>query len=322
MLQPYNAITADAFSQITHPKRRQSLLLRYKRGDTIPSGLLDQKTLQPNSEPEVLSEDPLVLVVRDFLSHEECETIRDYVQSIQKTEDRQMSRSNPPEVSIDVRKLWPLPFMSLIAAVPPILHHHHETNLSQLVLTNIFGALVASLALTYGVVLPFLRYLSKSTSRTSEAIALNREDDFETIRFFVDRVSTFTKHPWEKWEAPVVTRYEPGAIFARHGDASPTKGSEWRDLGGQRIVTSICYLNTLSDKDGGETYFDKLKFGVTPKAGSLLVFFPADKNTLQADQRTIHESLPPNQEKWIIQMFGRVKRVPPPLGIEERYSEE
>jgi hypothetical protein len=61
---------------------------------------------------------------------------------------------------------------------------------------------------------------------------------------------------------------------------------------------------------------------VTPQRGQVLVFFPADCTTKQADDRTTHESLPPmDQEKWIVQLFGRIgPRVPPPLGIPDDFA--
>jgi hypothetical protein len=137
----------------------------------------------------------------------------------------------------------------------------------------------------------------------------------------VDKIFEQTQHPWQCWEAPVVTRYDPGAIFARHGDASPIQGQEWRDQGGQRVVTCICYLNTLQEGEGGETYFDQVDIAVTPEAGKALFFFPADGLTWKADDRTTHESLPPvDKQKWIVQLFGRAKRVPPPLGLPDSFA--
>jgi hypothetical protein len=65
----------------------------------------------------------------------------------------------------------------------------------------------------------------------SETWTLTREPkDFKIIRLLVDCIVEVTGHSWEKWEAPVVTRYDPGAIFARHGGASSTKGREWENL--------------------------------------------------------------------------------------------
>jgi prolyl 4-hydroxylase len=89
-------------------------------------------------------------------------------------------------------------------------------------------------------------------------------------------------------------------------------------MGGQRVITCICYLNTVNE--GGETSFDQMGINVKPTKGTALVFFPANVHTLKADERTTHESLPPVEEKWIVQMFGRVGRVPPPLGLSDLYG--
>ena len=267
---------------------------------------------------EILSKDPLVYVVPNFLSIEECQSYQEYVQNLS---DRNMTRSNPPDVSLDVSRLWPLPLLSLMAGIPPVIHLVAEEqdavptlDLLQVAVLNIAAALAMSGGLAYGVVLPLLRHLSQQSSRTSVAVALNTEVDHDFVRPFVDKVETLTKHSWMNWEAPVVTRYDPGAIFSRHGDASPIRGEEWKDKGGQRVITCICYLNTL--QEGGETFFDRLNIAVKPKAGKALFFFPADGVTWDADDRTMHESKPPNfEDKWIVQMFGRAQRVPSPLGL-------
>jgi len=281
----------------------------------------------------VLSKDPLVYTIPNLLSVEECQAFRDYVAHL--PESRPMTRSNPPEVSLDSSKLWPLAILSVLAAVPPVYRLFEAlassdgsesaatVNLSQIIsagLPNVVIAGLASTLLAFGVVLPMMRTVSASSSRTSDAVALNQPEDFPLIRTLVDRVVARTTHPWDHWEAPVITRYDVGAVFARHGDASPTKGSEWEGLGGQRVITCICYLKTLSEDGGGETYFDKLGLAVPPVAGSVLVFFPANDESWMADDRTLHESLPPQEEKWIVQMFGRAQRVPYPLGLPESYG--
>jgi hypothetical protein len=268
----------------------------------------------------VLSEDPLVYVVPNFLSDEECDSYMERVNRLSK-ESRPMTRSNPPEVSISVSKLWPLPLLSLGAGIPSLLKlDGSRPSMDQLVesvLPSIVIALAGSAALAL-LTVPLMRLVSDSSSRTSDAMALNLEEDFGFVHPFVDKVCEITKHPWYAWESPVCTKYEPGAIFAKHGDASPARGSEWSELGGQRVVTCICYLNTVNG--GGETSFDRLGIDVKPTKGTALVFFPANVDTLKADDRTTHESLPPKEEKWIVQMFGRMGRVPPPLGLPESYG--
>jgi hypothetical protein len=186
------------------------------------------------------------------------------------------------------------------------------------ILPNVFLAFAASIILAFAIILPLVRMQSASSSRTSEAMAMNLEEDNDFVHPLVDRICEITGHPWHSWEAPVVTRYDSGAIFARHGDSSPTRGSEWKDHGGQRVVTCICYLNTVPT--GGETYFDKLDLAVAPIEGQALVFYPADSTTWKADDKTTHESLPPGEEKWIVQLFGRAERVPGPLGLPDSFG--
>jgi hypothetical protein len=301
-------------------------LNKVKKEDITKAGRIDLVALQGDAldlkGAEILSEDPLVYTISNFLTKEECEAYQEYVQNL---DGRNMTRSNPPAVSLDASRLWPLPLLSLFAGIPPVLHSMEEqqalslVDVIQVAVPNAVIALSASGTLAYGVVLPLLRQLSKRSSRTSVAVALNTEADHPFVRRLVKKVSTLTKHPWTNWEAPVVTRYDPGAIFSRHGDASPIQGDEWKDKGGQRVTTCICYLNTL--REGGETYFDRLNIAVKPEAGKALFFFPADGVTWIADDRTTHESKPPiSDDKWIVQMFGRAQRVPHPLGLADSFG--
>jgi hypothetical protein len=146
------------------------------------------------------------------------------VEYLEAEQSRKMTRSNPPEVILDYSNSWPLPLLSILAAVPTLLHIDlHDTDLIEMLsksLPPISIAMGLSIVLAVTAV-PIIRTLSDSSSRTSDAIALNQVEDVEFIRQFVDRVSSVTNHAWDKWEAPVVTRYSPGAIFAKHGDASP-----------------------------------------------------------------------------------------------------
>ncbi len=287
-------------------------------------GINEQSIPSPNAE--ILSQDPLVYVVPNFLSPDECRSYMDRVEYLASHRNRTMTRSNPPKVSIDTNKLWPLPLLSLLAGVPTLLHLDLPSttfdDLRNALILPISLALVLSGIMAVSAV-PILQFVSDFSSRTSDAMALNQIEDVDFVRSLVDQVSSETKQDWFKWEAPVVTRYSPGAIFAKHGDASPTKGSEWQDIGGQRVVTCICYLNTLEGGGGGETAFDRLGIKVRPTQGSALFFFPADATTLEADDRTVHESLAPLEEKWIVQMFCRAgQRVPPPLGLPDAFRSQ
>jgi 2OG-Fe(II) oxygenase superfamily len=282
---------------------------------------------------QVLSVDPLIYVVPNLLSTTECESYLQYIHSQEDT-DRVLTRSNPPDVSLDISKLWPLPFLSLLAGIPPYFRldssRSDQLQLPETLLVvapPVLLSLVSMAALGFLIVVPLIRWISNSSSRTSVATALNLERDVPIIRPLVERATASVlmqrlcrPYTWKNWEAPVITRYDVGAIFSRHNDASPFCGNEWKDVGGQRLVTCICYLNTLDEGMGGETYFDKLNLRVSPQAGTALFFYPADSVSWKADDRTTHESLPPSAEKWIIQLFGRAERVPQPLGLPDSYT--
>ena len=292
-----------------------------------------------DDQVEVLSNDPLIYVVRNLLSQEECEEFINRSEKLTMSGNREMKQSNPPEVSLDTSKLWPLPLLSIGFGIPPLIHNIQDyggifsgtNSLEQVawdVLPSIVGSFVASLGIAYGIIVPLIRKFSDTSSRTSIAMAFNIEEDIPYITNFVTRVCHITDHNWKCWEAPVITKYNTGAIFAKHSDASPTRGSEWKNLGGQRVVTCICYLNNCNE--GGETYFNNLKnndnnIRVKPTQGTGLFFYPCvPGDSLIADDDVIHESLPvlgETNEKYIIQMFGRVgPRVPPPLGIPDEFE--
>ena len=288
------------------------------------------KELSENSTLYILSSDPLIYIIPNFLSSNECDLYRQHVHDECSGHDgRNLTRSNPPQVSLDAKKLWPLPFLSLLSGIPPYIHLLESTSddvvfrdIASTVLPAVLVSLFAMGLLGYAIILPLLRKISDTSSRTSEAMALNMEQDLCLIGPLVNRATASVQKShvprsfsWVNWEAPVVTRYDKGAIFARHGDASPTRGSEWKEGGGQRVVTCICYLNTLAEGQGGETYFDKLKLCIRPQKGTALFFYPSYATSMEADERTTHESLPPLEEKWIVQLFGRADRVPPPLGL-------
>jgi len=274
---------------------------------------------------ETLSEEPKCFLVRDFLSKEECEA---YISKTCNADPEKMKQSNAPQVSLQIERLWPLPFLCIGAGIPPIIRLLEGTaDTTMIGFDDIFSAAVMPIGLALGVMLALLFSITKlmqqyaeASSRTSESLALNTPEDCDFIRNLVDRASEITDHPWNNWEAPVITKYSKGALFASHNDASPTRGSEWADLGGQRVATVIAYLNTC--EEGGSTKFDQLNFQVQPTQGCALFFYPADKMTLEADERTIHQSMPAVDTKFIVQLFGRHQRVSSPLGIPDSYADK
>jgi hypothetical protein len=278
---------------------------------------------------EVLSYDPLVYLVHNVLSADECQSYIQHIKILTEvTNARSLTTSNPPQVTLVKSKLWPLPFLSILAGVPTLIRQWSDADdyrsldwrdMFYSIAPPIVTAFLISCAMA-ALAIQLLQWIVAPASRTSDVIALNQEEDIPFIRPLVERACRISNgHPWTCFEAPVVTRYRTGAVFTMHNDASPTLGSEWSELGGQRVVTTIFYLNSCNV--GGATSFDKLGISVQPRQGSALVFFPADKSTLEADERTRHESTPAVEEKWIVQMFGRIgPRVPPPLGIPDEFE--
>ena len=261
---------------------------------SISSIIATTATTKHSYEIETLSEDPKCYFIHNFLSPEECNA---YITKADNMDPQLMTQSNAPTVSIQMNRLWPLPFLCFGAGVPPIMHLFEDTiDPSTIGIQDIISKAFPPAVISFGVVLALLFTVTKTmqkyaenSSRTSESVALNTEEDCDFIRNLVDRASAITNHKWDCWEAPVITKYQQGELFASHNDASPTRGSEWADLGGQRVVTVITYLNTC--EKGGGTKFDKLGFQVQPRKGSAMVFFPAHPETLEADGRTVHQSV-------------------------------
>ena len=88
---------------------------------------------------------------------------------------------------------------------------------------------------------------------------------------------------------------------------------EHRHPGGQRVATCILYLNDVAR--GGRTVFDQAGISVAPRQGDACVFFPSHHASKEPDPLTTHYSDRAIDDKWIVQVFERERRVPPPLGL-------
>jgi len=231
---------------------------RSPRIDLIP---LQADTLA-SDDVTVLSDDPLVYVIHNLLSPEECQSYRDYVLRLEhiKEEGRSMTRSNPPEVSLDVGKLWPLPFLSLAAGIPPLLRWWQAEllqvgggvnvewevllpSLASAVVPPILVAAAGMALLALGVVVPLLRIVSRASLRTSVAVALNTDADF------VECDTTDTAY----------------ALGSAGGDEIRSRGmarSWWTTGGGVHLLLEY---TAGRRSDGGETYFGSTRFGCTAR---------------------------------------------------------
>ena len=194
-----------SYNQFTHPK------LKHLEGKGYDDNI------------EVLSLDPLVYCVNNVLSKEECQRYIDRINN-----DTCTTKSNAPEVSLDKNKLWPIPFLCIGASIPKIIHVFEYSAVSSSSSSSLPSAqdilmaalppmLIASFisAILAYIITQLIRIKSDSSSRTSDALALNLESDFERIQSLVQQIEDIIKHEWTKYEAPVVTRYQPGALFGK-----------------------------------------------------------------------------------------------------------
>jgi hypothetical protein len=72
--------------------------------------------------------------------------------------------------------------------------------------------------------------------------------------------------------------------------------------GGQRTITVLIYLNTVSQ--GGQTRFPALNLDVHPREGMALVFFPASVDGV-VEKAVLHAALPAVDTKYVSQVWIR-----------------
>ena len=264
----------------------------------------------PGATLRILSESPRVAVVDDMLTAAECEAL------IAHASRRGLERSNPSAAQFDAAKLRNLAPLLLAAPLPRAAATFEATGGDVAAAAAAGGAVLALAGALTVALAQVVRAVSQARAaggRTSEAVALNGAADAALAAPLVARLAAALGASPRDFEAPVVTRYERGAKFATHNDASADPERDWGDNGGQRLATVILYLNDVAA--GGETSFDKLDVAVAPRRGAACVFFPADADSHRADDRTTHASLPAVDTKWICQVWRRARRVPPPLGL-------
>jgi len=76
-------------------------------------------------------------------------------------------------------------------------------------------------------------------------------------------------------------------------------------MGGQRHCTVLLYLNSLSEGEGGETYFEHLGVRLRPRRGAALVW-PNVGSDGKPNPKTMHESLPAvGAEKFVVNAWLR-----------------
>jgi len=120
------------------------------------------------------------------------------------------------------------------------------------------------------------------------------------------KISEIVRLPPEHAETCKLLRYEGEQLFDMHYDSYEENGPSREDFmkGGQRLFTTLCYLNDVEEE--GQTAFPNLKVAVRPKLGRVLLFanYWPGQNTTHPD--SVHVGFGPgNGIKWVLSVWWR-----------------
>ena len=129
----------------------------------------------------------------------------------------------------------------------------------------------------------------------------------------IEALSDMCGLPPTRLEPVTIQRYQPGQEYKPHYDGflPDDKGKMPKSAkvkeSGNRCVTMITYLNTVSD--GGGTVFPVAGLAIQAVQGRVLMFGNLDENKVP-HPASLHMGLPPeNGDKWIITFWFREKDV-------------
>ncbi|MCM3595003.1 2OG-Fe(II) oxygenase [Metabacillus idriensis] len=135
--------------------------------------------------------------------------------------------------------------------------------------------------------------------RTSSSMFF-QENENDTITKIEKRISALMNIPIEHGDGIQILKYSPGQEYKPHFDffTSTNKG-----IKNNRISTLVMYLNDV--EHGGETFFPKLNFSVSPQKG-MAVYFEYFYNDKNVNELTLHGGAPVTAgEKWVATQWMR-----------------
>ena len=138
--------------------------------------------------------------------------------------------------------------------------------------------------------------------RTSSSMFF-QESENEIITRVEKRISSIMNIPIEHGEGIQILKYTPGQEYKAHYDffSSTSKAAN-----NNRISTLVMYLNDV--EQGGETFFPKLNFSVTPQKG-MAVYFEYFYNDKNVNDLTLHGGAPViTGEKWVATQWMRKQK--------------
>ncbi len=139
--------------------------------------------------------------------------------------------------------------------------------------------------------------------RTSSGTFLE-EGENDIVARIEKRISQIMNIPVDHAESLHILNYEVGQEYKAHFDffASTSKAAS-----NPRISTLVMYLNDV--EQGGETYFPKLNFSVSPQKG-MAVYFEYFYNDAALNDLTLHGGAPVIVgDKWAATQWMRRQRV-------------
>lgn len=154
--------------------------------------------------------------------------------------------------------------------------------------------------------------------RTNLAAMVNQWEHPELTELMT-RISSIVRMPPEHAETSKLLRYEGDQLFDIHFDGYDKDGphAELYSHGGQRLFTTLCYLNDVDAE--GQTAFTNLKLAVRPKLGRVLVFQNSHCGAPTVHPDSAHVGFGPGENgvKWVLSVWWRqhhfhIPRVFPP----------
>ncbi|TQR14718.1 2OG-Fe(II) oxygenase [Psychrobacillus soli] len=139
--------------------------------------------------------------------------------------------------------------------------------------------------------------------RTSSSSFIE-ESENEIVARVEKRISAIMNIPIEHGEGIQILQYTPGQEYKAHYDffSSTSKAAN-----NNRISTLVMYLNDV--EQGGETFFPKLNFSVSPKKG-MAVYFEYFYNDQTLNELTLHAGTPViTGEKWVATQWMRKQKL-------------
>jgi prolyl 4-hydroxylase len=139
--------------------------------------------------------------------------------------------------------------------------------------------------------------------RTSSSMFFQENENAVIIRM-EKRISSIMNIPIEHGDGIQILKYTPGQEYKPHFDFFSSTSNATNN---NRISTLVMYLNDVDQ--GGETFFPKLNFSVSPQKG-MAVYFEYFYNDKNLNELTLHGGAPIiTGEKWVATQWMRRQKL-------------